>query len=58
MILITDLNCCLLYTSMYASCPYDVPQAQVVTCKFFNDANLYGALQCFLLDEKEKALIV
>lgn len=43
---------------MYASCPYDVPQAQVVTCKFFNDANLYGALQCFLLDEKEKALIV
>ena len=33
---------------MYASCPYDVPQAQVVTCKFYNDANLIGALQCFL----------
>lgn len=37
---------------MYASCPYDVPHAQVVTCKFFNDANLYGALQCFLLSYK------
>lgn len=38
---------------MYASCPYDVPQAQVVTCKFFNDANLFGALQCFLANRKQ-----
>lgn len=33
----------------YAACPYDVPRAEVVTCKFQNDANLVGALQCFLL---------
>lgn len=42
---------------MYASCPYDVPQAQVVTCKFFNDANLFGALQCFLLSYKQKETV-
>lgn len=34
--------------SMYASCPYYVTRAEIVTCKFQNDANLYGALQCFL----------
>lgn len=34
--------------SLYAQCPYHVPQAEVVSCKFQNDANLYGALQCFL----------
>ena len=28
---------------LYAACPYQIPQAQVVTCKFQNDANLYGA---------------
>lgn len=33
---------------LYGACPYPVPQAQVVCCKFQNDANLYGALQCFL----------
>ena len=33
---------------MYAVCPYDVPRAEVVTCKFQNDANLIGALQCWL----------
>ncbi len=33
---------------MYAGCPYDVPHAEVVSCKFQNDANLVGALQCFL----------
>ena len=33
---------------MYAACPYDVPRAEVVTCKFQNDANLIGALQCWL----------
>lgn len=35
--------------ALYAACPYDVPHAEVVTCKFQNDANLVGALQCFLL---------
>lgn len=33
---------------LYAACPYDVPRAKVVSCRFLNDANLYGALQCFL----------
>lgn len=35
-------------SEMYAACPYYVPQAQVETCRFRNDANLVGALQCFL----------
>lgn len=34
---------------LYAGCPYQVPHAEVVSCKFQNDANLIGALQCFLL---------
>lgn len=34
--------------ALYAGCPYHVPQAEVVSCKFQNDANLVGALQCFL----------
>ncbi len=34
--------------ALYAGCPYDVPHAEVVSCKFQNDANLVGALQCFL----------
>lgn len=33
---------------LYAKCPYHVPHAEVVSCKFQNDANLVGALQCFL----------
>lgn len=33
---------------LYATCPYHVPHAEVVSCKFQNDANLIGALQCFL----------
>ncbi|MBR6886936.1 MAG: ROK family protein [Selenomonadaceae bacterium] len=33
---------------LYAACPYYVPHAEIVTCKFQNDANLIGALQCFL----------
>lgn len=36
---------------LYSACPYSVPQAEVVCCKFQNDANLIGALQCFLADE-------
>lgn len=38
---------------LYDACPYDLPQAKVTGCKFLNDANLYGALQC-LLEELEK----
>lgn len=37
---------------LYAKCPYHVPQAEVVSCKFQNDANLVGALQCFLASAK------
>ena len=33
---------------LYAECPYQIPRAEIVTCKFHNDANLYGALQCFI----------
>lgn len=33
---------------LYAQCPYRLPHAQVVACQFHNDANLIGALQCFL----------
>lgn len=32
---------------MYAVSPYFVPHAEVVSCKFGNDANLLGALQCY-----------
>ncbi|MGL5436418.1 MAG: ROK family protein [Lachnospiraceae bacterium] len=37
--------------ALYAECPYHVPNADVVCCKFQNDANLIGALQCFLTFE-------
>ncbi|NCB32885.1 MAG: ROK family protein, partial [Erysipelotrichia bacterium] len=33
---------------LYAGCSYHVPHAEVVSCKFGNDANLIGALECFL----------
>ena len=33
---------------LYSDCPYQIPRAEIVTCKFQNDANLYGALQCYL----------
>lgn len=35
---------------LYATCPYYVPHAEIVTCKFQNDANLIGASQCFLAE--------
>ena len=35
---------------LYSVCRYDIPQAEVVACKFQNDANLYGALHCFLAE--------
>ena len=37
---------------LYSDCPYQIPRAEIVTCKFQNDANLYGALQCYLEHEK------
>jgi predicted NBD/HSP70 family sugar kinase len=33
---------------LYDNCPYNIPKAEVVACKFQNDANLIGAMQCFL----------
>ena len=33
---------------LYGACPYPVPHAEVTVCRFRNDANLYGALQCYL----------
>ena len=38
--------------ALYAKCAYHVPHAEVVSCKFQNDANLIGALQCFLAAEQ------
>lgn len=37
---------------LYAACPYTVPHAEVVRCRFQNDANLYGAFQCFLANKQ------
>lgn len=33
---------------LYSDCPYRIPRAEIVICKFQNDANLYGAMQCYL----------
>lgn len=33
---------------LYSDCPYRIPRAEIVTCRFRNDANLYGALQSYL----------
>lgn len=33
---------------LYAACPYPIRRAEIVPCRFQNDANLYGALHCFL----------
>ena len=40
---------------MYAEYPYHVPHAEVVNCKFQNDANLVDAMQYFLnTDDRER----
>lgn len=39
--------------ALYKECPYYVPQTEVVSCKFRNDANLIGALQLFMEYVKE-----
>ena len=31
---------------IYENCPYPVPHAEVVQCRYFNDANLMGAFCC------------
>lgn len=33
---------------LYAESPFHIPPAEVVAGKFYNDANLIGALQCYL----------
>ena len=35
---------------LYAECPFKLPQAELVTSKFYSDANLIGALQCWLAE--------
>ena len=36
---------------LYAACPYNIPQAEVVASKYQTDANLIGALQFYLADD-------
>jgi len=35
---------------LYDACPFKLPPAEIVPSKFFNDANLIGALQCWLTE--------
>lgn len=35
---------------LYAECPFKLPQAEIVTSKFYHDANLIGALQCWITE--------
>lgn len=39
---------------LYDACPYAIPHAEVVACAFQNDANLIGALSCWLEDYRQK----
>ena len=32
----------------YESFPYPITRGEIVPCRFLNDANLYGAYQCFV----------
>ena len=34
--------------TFYESFPYPITRSEVVACRFLNDANLYGAFQCFI----------
>ncbi len=38
---------------LYSDCPYPLPRAKIAACRFRNDANLYGALQCYLEHAKD-----
>ena len=33
---------------LYDVCPYFIRRAEIVTCRYQNDANLYGAFRCFM----------
>ena len=33
---------------LYYECPFQLPRAELVSCKFSEDANLIGAMQCYL----------
>ena len=35
---------------LYLECPFQVPKAELISCKFSEDANLIGALQCYLAE--------
>ncbi len=35
---------------LYRECPFKLPQAEIVASKFYHDANLIGALQCWLAE--------
>ena len=35
---------------LYLECPFQIPRAELVSCKFSEDANLIGALQCYLVE--------
>lgn len=37
---------------LYERCVYPITRVEVVNCLFENDANLYGALDCFLAEEE------
>ena len=36
--------------ALYDECPFKLPQAEIITSKFYHDANLIGALQCYLAE--------
>lgn len=35
---------------LYSECPFKLPRAELVTSKFYSDANLIGALQCWMAE--------
>lgn len=39
----------------YETFPYPITRAEIVPCKFLNDANLYGAYQCFVANAGSKS---
>lgn len=38
---------------LYEQCPFKLPHARIVPCAFLSDANLIGALQCYLMARQE-----
>lgn len=39
---------------IYQINPFELPRAQIVPCRFFNEANLIGALRTFQLAQKKR----